>query len=52
MEFRGSGSNILDEVAKKMAVQSLHCNVIQSSAETKGMKMYSEKAEDSSCLSS
>ena len=52
MEFRGSHSNILEEVAKKMAVQSLHCNVIQSSTETKGMKMFSEKAKDSSYLSS
>lgn len=52
MEFRGSRSNILEEVAKKMAAQSLHCNVIQSSTETKGMKMLSEKAKNSSCLGS
>lgn len=52
MEFRGSRSNILEEIAKKMAAQSLHCNVIQNSTETKGMKMLSEKAKNSSCLGS
>lgn len=51
MKFSGTHSNILEEVAYK-TVQSLHCDVIQSCAEVKNMKMFSEKAKDLSRLSS